>query len=55
MTNSADSRVGAPESLTPAQAERDAFHISPSESPYEYVEALRTRQDGKCSCGRCER
>ena len=23
-------------------------------SPYEYVEALRVRQDGKCSCGKCE-
>ena len=33
----------------------DAIPISPSESPYEYVEALRVRQDGKCSCGRCER
>ena len=55
MTNSDDSRVDAPESLISSRAERDAFPISPSESPYEYVEALRVRQDGKCSCGRCER
>jgi hypothetical protein len=48
-------RVDAPESLLSPRAERDTFPISPSESPYEYVEALRKAQDGKCSCGKCER
>jgi hypothetical protein len=48
-------RVDAPESLTSPRTERVLFPISPSESPYEYVEALRKAQDGKCSCGKCER
>lgn len=49
MTNS---RVNAPQSLIPARAERGPFPISPSESPYEYVEALRVAQGGRCACGK---
>ena len=48
--NSDDSRVDAPESLLSPRAERDAFPIPAS---YQYVEALRIAQDGRCSCGKC--
>jgi len=59
MTEMKYFRVDDPESLLSPRDECDAFPIwtpkQAKERPYEYIDALRTAQGGKCSCGKCER